>query len=411
MADVKFPTYWHRFMDEFVPAWVKRQYSPRPSWKDKPFTRDDSIFFGKGVVELSELFTDERPSKIPAYFRHERFRSAYLLYFLPLQAAKFIALFNLYRPILASLPREELHVADLGAGPGTASVALLLSLMDSKLALPKKIVFHWWDTQEPILQDGKQLLQDFAETQPMLKGRIEVRLNTSSWEAAAEGTQRFDLILVGNVLNEGRSVTPSIRKTQGRWNEALELEETSSTHLPPPTDPRFELFAKLRERVGAGGILIVEPAFHGAAQTLSRIRNGLAQAHEGPGIPWWGPCLHAGACPMARGRDWCHFSIPVEIPGRWFKSFSLRLGSERHWLKYSYLWLKPLQGAKEIPAPPADTRLVLTDSLRRKGSKVAMVLLCEPDTPRRVSFPDRLKVGRGDWVRTQGNQITSFRQK
>ncbi len=391
-------------MDEFVPGWVKRQYSPRASWKDKPFTREDSIFFGKGIVELSELFTDERPTQIPAYFRHERFRSAYLLYFLPLQSAKFVALFNQYRPLLAALPREELHVADLGAGPGTASIALLLSLMDSKLPFPKKLVFHWWDSQEPILRDGKQLLQDFAESQPGLQGRLEIRLNVGTWENAVEkSSQRFDLVLMGNVLNEGRSPRAGARKALGRWTEVENHQEEESRL---PIDARFEIFAKLRERVGAGGILIIEPAFRGAAQALSRIRNGLSQLNETKSTPWWGPCLHSGACPMAGGRDWCHFSVPVEVPGRWFRSFSVRLGSERHWLKYSYLWIKPLTGGAELPALPSDVRLVLTDSLRKKGSSVAMALLCEPQMTRRVNFADRLRIGRGDLVRLDGSRIT-----
>ncbi len=397
-------------MDEFVPTWVKRQYSPRENWKNKPFTRDDSVFFGKGVLELSELFTGERSARSPAYFRHERFRSAYLLYFLPLQAAKFVALFGQYRQVLASLPRTEINVADLGAGPGTASIALLLSLLDHKDALPTKIVFHWWDAQEPMLREGKKLLEDFAEDHPLLKGRIEIRLNVAAWENAAENSKlRFDLVLVGNVLNEGRSPSQEVRKARGRWNELADLQEDSAEPLEvaTPVDSRFELFEELRERTGAGGILIIEPAFMGSSQALSRIRNGISEAHPGI-VSWWGPCLHGAACPLARGRDWCHFSIPVEIPGRWFKSFSIRLGSERQWLKYSYLWIKPLKGARELPVPPPTTRVVVTDSLRRKGGELATVLLCEPKIARRVSLPGSSRIGRGDWVTLQGGQVRGF---
>ena len=69
----------------------------------------------------------------------------------------------------------------------------------------------------------------------------------------------------------------------------------------------------------------------------------------------WGPCLHAGRCPLAAGRDWCHFSVPVEVPGRWFKYFSRGLSSERQWMKFTYLWLA-------APGSPART---LSSGIRR----------------------------------------------
>src|SRR5688500_7744702 len=91
-----FPASWTWLVDEAGPALVKSRYSPRESWKTKPFTPDDARFFFRGVSELSELFTEERPREMPAYFQHPKFRSSYLLYFLPLQAAKFLSIFRLH---------------------------------------------------------------------------------------------------------------------------------------------------------------------------------------------------------------------------------------------------------------------------------------------------------------------------
>src|SRR4051812_38508454 len=81
-----FPPAWLWLIDEAIPQLVKDEYSPRESWKGKPFTKEDARFFFKGIHELSELFTEERPKGMPPYFRHPKYRSAYLLYFLPLQA-------------------------------------------------------------------------------------------------------------------------------------------------------------------------------------------------------------------------------------------------------------------------------------------------------------------------------------
>jgi len=90
------PVSWSWFADEALPTWVKKKYSPKESWKDKPFSKEDSHFFFKGIEELSLLFTEERSKNLPPYFQHPKYRSSYLLYFLPLQAAKFSTLFQLH---------------------------------------------------------------------------------------------------------------------------------------------------------------------------------------------------------------------------------------------------------------------------------------------------------------------------
>jgi hypothetical protein len=158
----------------------------------------------------------------------------------------------------------------------------------------------------------------------------------------------------------------------------------------------------LLKKTGQGGLLILEPALPKAAQNLSWLRNELADPKRPPSapLPWFGPCLHAGVCPLSHGRDWCHFSVPATIPGRWFRSFSVRLGSERQWLKYSYLWLRSADGEalpRERPVDPR-SRLVITDSLRRKDSDLLMVLLCEPEKPRRITRSVRDRIGRGDII-------------
>src|SRR4051812_34705206 len=122
-------TLWGDFFDSAVPAWVKERYSPDARWKDKPFTQKDARFFLRGVQELSERFTEGRSQTraLQSYFEHARFRSSYLLYFLPLQAKKFLALFEQYPQALVPLTESKhIRIADFGSGPGTATLALLL---------------------------------------------------------------------------------------------------------------------------------------------------------------------------------------------------------------------------------------------------------------------------------------------
>jgi hypothetical protein len=120
----------------------------------------------------------------------------------------------------------------------------------------------------------------------------------------------------------------------------------------------------------------------------------------------WGPCLHAEKCPLAEGRDWCHFSVPVQIPGQWFRQISEGLSSERQWVKFSYLWLSSQD--RRAPLPSREVRLVVSDPLRphsgpesqKTRGQTEFVLLCEPERPGRLAVPRGQKLRRGDLVRT-----------
>jgi hypothetical protein len=366
-----FPAAWPWLADEAIPAWVKSRYSPRESWKGKPFGPPDAAFFSRGIRELSELFTDERPGRLPDYFLQPRFRSSYLLYFLPLQAAKFLTLFHLHSEAIDAALRHGrktgvLRLLDLGSGPGTASIALLLELLDRKTreAPVPEIELHWFDTNAKILKDGEALVELIASHFPGLRGKVRVHAQAEPWWKAA-GLVRapVSLTLVGHVLNE---TSGDIETTARRLEEVLALAE-------------------------GGGALIVEPAARRPSQQLSKVRDELLE-HEPR--TFWGPCLHAERCPLASGRDWCHFSLPVEIPGRWFRTFSKAIGSERHWLKFSYLWLA---SAAYKPKPlRAGLRRVISDPLRGPGG--ASVLLCEPERPGRMKVGPDSRVRRGDLV-------------
>lgn len=373
-----FPPAWLWLVDEAIPLWVKKNYSPRESWKDKPFSTEDGQFFLRGIHELSDLFTDERPKGMPAYFQHPKYRSSYLLYFLPLQAAKFLTLFQLHpAAVEAALSHAKktgvLRIADLGAGPGTASIALLLYI----LGLPREagetlpaIEMDWFDTNEDIMLDGKNLVEQFASSFPKLRGKVQLRLHTSPWWKAPDAfPAETSLVFVGHVFNESTA----------------------------PKTGAEAFWPALMEKAGGGGVLLVEPAARRSSQVLSQLRDGLFESGLIPedATRMWGPCLHAQACPLSQGRDWCHFSSPITIPGKWFRTFSKSLSSERHWAKYSYLWFS----SAEYPSPKPHPRMrrVISDPLSQ-GSQ-ATLLLCEPETAGRISLPAEQGVGRGDMIR------------
>jgi hypothetical protein len=94
--------------------------------------------------------------------------------------------------------------------------------------------------------------------------------------------------------------------------------------------------------------------------------------------------------------------VKREIPGQWFKKFSRKLGSEREWVKFSYLWIRSPQAVetlkKKSPARESSIRLVVSDAIQRPGERTPFVLVCEPGTPNRVPTDYRARLSRGDVI-------------
>jgi ribosomal protein RSM22 (predicted rRNA methylase) len=342
------PHSWNWIFEDFVPNWVKKQYPPSKG-KDRPFNKFDVNFYSRGVLELSDMFTEDRPKKLPAYFQHPKFRSSYLLYFLQFQAAKFLTLFRSHPDAMdAALKHAEkvgkIRILDYGSGPGTASLALVIWLQnhahEKKFVLPP-IEFEWVDMQYKMMDEGRKLISAICDHYPQLRGKVTISISERDL-----GREPYSLILMGNVLNE--------------------MPNFSS-------EKAFIFWEKIFKRSQGGGILIVEPAIKKASQSLSFFRDVLIEKKWVTSI--WGPCLHVGRCPLTLGRDWCHFSFPIRIPGSIFQEFSKTLGSIRNWLKFSYLWM----ASEEFPAtkPAADQRRVVSDPIMSSGRKT--VLLCEPN--------------------------------
>ena len=361
-----FPKGWESFFDEQVPLLVKQLYSQKEQWKNKSFSEKDIRFFSRGIIELSNLFSVEDIRKMPGYLSHPRFRSAYLLYFLPLQAAKFLMLFELHHNAMKAAIKHghesgTLRLIDIGAGPGTASIAFLFWLAGLNCKCCKslqRIELVWIDTSRAIMQDGIALVELFKKNHPEIKFEISVSTHTVHAEKARSLIGKNNsLVILGHVLNEGRHSR--------------------------------EFLSEIHDSCHGGGTLIVEPASKSNSQYLSKLRN------ETLPKPLWGPCLHAAICPLTMGRDWCHFSIPAKIPGKNFSSLSRMLGSERNWLKFSYIWLAARGTSTRDNALPdrASYRRVVSDPI--KSHNGLHILLCEPDRVKHMPIQRNTNAARG----------------
>ncbi len=322
---VQFPKTWKWFMDQRLTQWVKDQYSPKESWKGKPFNEDDAHFFFKGIDELSEIFTQDRGRALSRYFEHPRFRSGYLLYFLPLQAAKFVAVFDRHRAFLleavkAAAQKGSLSVVDLGAGPLTASIALVMWLFENVEELPE-IHITAVDSQPIVLREGAELLQALGDGFPKLRGKVRTTVQTARWQdwakAHARAPESADLYLLGHVLNEGRD------------------------HQP-------EGIASLIEKNPRAGILAIEPAAKNTSQSLSQLRDLLLEEY---------PVSPVGALSASR-------ALPARL-GRRLVSFFVSGRNSRR------LVCQVLQGPR-LRAPVAQALLSLDCRLRiREGHRGA----------------------------------------
>jgi hypothetical protein len=374
-----FPASWTKVLDEVIPSFVKERFSPNESWKDKEFDADDVNFFAKGVVELSEFFTEDRTeSKLPNYFTTKTFRSSYFLYFFALQGAKFLTIFDRYPEAIRAMLDEAsetgvLRIVDVGAGPGTASLALLVYLLDGmrdpktlKLTLPFKIEIVWIDHNETILKDGEMLLNRILAHFPWVDGDVQLKTEARSWwKHGKEFNFEASLVLFGNVLNE-----------------------TSN-------DPRVFLhgLAPFFANPKGAGVLMLEPAHRSAAHRLSQIRDELVLRDQP--FPLWGPCLHTLKCPLAEGRDYCHFSVPAKLPGAFFRKFSIKLGGVRDWLKFSFVWVASLDSVKAAKPPKGLVRIV-SDPLKTPQGSTNQV--CRPERVQYMPTPYK-PIFRGDVIR------------
>ena len=127
--------------------------------------------------------------------------------------------------------------------------------------------------------------------------------------------------------------------------------------------------------------------------TLRQIRNEL-MPHR-----LWGPCLHEGKCPLAEGRDWCHFSVPAELPGTFFKKFSIKLGSKREWLKFSFIWVAENfeKDKKLILSEQTQPKIVRVVSDPMRTPRGNQNQLCSPGTISWIKTPTR-PLYRGDVI-------------
>jgi hypothetical protein len=274
----------------------------------------------KAVAELHALFTTDRGKRDRKYLDRPHIVAAYEALYAPRNAAKIAHL------VAETVPGDgPIRVLDLGSGPlvGVLGAACARSLGPS-VAM---------DVSKGALRRGEALLE-------RLGWGGSVRTVAGDLRRPWGLTERFDLVVLANVLNE-------LGDPRRGGETRLRVVEQALSALDE-----------------GGVVLILEPATRVHGRALMRIRDELAGE-----VPIAAPCAGAEACPLLKRRgDWCHAERPAPRVAEVDK-LARKAGIQPGPLKMSYLAL----GGQ----PPGAGLRVIGGMMRARGAE--MRYACGPD--------------------------------
>jgi ribosomal protein RSM22 (predicted rRNA methylase) len=303
-----------------------------------------SVPRGAQIAALRQLFalftTERRTLRRYRYLDVPRLRLAYLRYHLPLNTVRSLCVL---RDLLSIDPAvaELAHVFDLGAGPGSSTLATYLTLEE---ATQREYVLA--DHSRSGLRAARQLLCASAAAlgrAPPRTRTLEIRL------PALPDVPGPALVWLSMVLNE--------LDAPGR--RGLDLER---------------LFADLARKLPAGSVVaIVEPALRAPGRRLLELHSFLLESGDWQVLA---PCTHQAPCPLlrARGRPWCHFHFAWQA-GRVVEEVARPLGlpCDRASLAYLVLRRGPTSRSSAPPHPESLAR-VISDPMRVRGDKLGVYI-------------------------------------
>ncbi len=305
-------------------SFEKYRYFNRDSffsfWQNSVFGEDD---FGKleGTKKRSESdkmrdriknlwlsFNEDRDEFRKKYSGTKKFIKAYISsFYLPNIQRVFSILTqkqNLNELVKSYNNSEDIFtVLDFGAGPMSASVALIAALDFAGIELTsKKIKLLTVERSSQMIAFGLELFKSGFPSGPTTEH--------GNFTSPLKVTDKCDIILCANVFNE---IPEKHRLTN------LETLLTLSK----------------------GCMLITEPGQDVHSKALSSLRNTIIEKNTFQ-LSIISPCTHSGMCPLSAGSertDWCWFSTPWRVPEP--AAFVDRItGLDHRQLNYSYLFFK-----------------------------------------------------------------------
>lgn len=324
---------------------------------------------GPAVVALSKGLTRDRALLGSRYLDARDVGVAYLLYFVPINAARSQRLLRLaLEPFQQRLSEERLQaggtptehvlrVTDLGCGPGTQLLALLTVLIEmqkkvqnsvqmegaSAPGLPKiRLIYRAVDHSPSALERLASLLKR-ARKKGLIPPSLTLELScvrAGLEQKEALPTEKQSLFLMGYSLNELTAQSTAV-DTVG----ASQVAESYVAELGGWLEPD-------------GHLLMLEPALQETAFVLQTLRDLLVTG----GWRVVSPCTHTAPCPLngpnRPPRQWCHQELHWERPPL-IAALDRVTGLDKEHPAFSHLLLQP--------APLADTSSPSTVSTVSRG--------------------------------------------
>jgi ribosomal protein RSM22 (predicted rRNA methylase) len=214
------------------------------------------------------------------------------------------------------------RVLDLGAGPGTMTLAAMEYL--NRLMPQPELQFYAVDSSREMLKTSRELFHCVRERLGMEKRRAGLKTRVASLPEFLrrpppdpELSSPFDIIVLANV-----------------WNE---LVDSGQVAHPAQGALISGLLDRLQEH---GALILIEPALRETSRTLHLLHNAVLE--QIPAANVFAPCVHQHACPcVAAGneKDWCHTEFEWR-PTRQVAGIDERIGNRKDALKFSYLVLR-----------------------------------------------------------------------
>jgi len=342
----------------------------------------------RAVARLSELYTRERADLRHNLLQEPGLRLAYLAYFLPSNFLKINTILEeiWLHPRVKTLLPQRLRILDLGCGPGTQLLGCL-DFLSQQLKLPENIECVGVDSLESNLQDARYLFD-----------RLAAELFTRAAQTAST-REHMELPNASALPEARRDRTPwSLETYRGDVSRPLKLKDTTPFDLIIMGNVLNELFPgdeqriqKRSRRIAAliqdwlapnGFVILMEPALRETSRDLLHLRDRLLDMLP---LTVYSPCVHSHPCPaVAPGctSDWCHEDHAWETPS-WIRRIDERTGLRKSSLKFSYVVFNRMGLSirdaalgvtpSDAPTLPVQNQLwrVVSETLEERGKAAA----------------------------------------
>ena len=284
----------------------------------------------EGLKKLEKGFINGMSSLGTDYMSRHNLLTSYVLYYFPKNLLKIHPILNeLYKVDKNAFDCDRVvEILDLGAGPGTLFFGWLTYMKDNNIPLPKRFNVTAVDRGRDCLDFYKQLFRRVCNKTQYNIFTLQRNLLDVQNLGFLRGRKRFDIILIGNLLNE-------------LYHEA--------------ENPSAMIIDFLHKKLREGGYIIwIEPADRRSSRRLLTMRDLILKTDNTFSVI--APCTRQEYCPalyksnhaipeaispdIKSARDnWCHHEI-LWTPPDYLPQLAQELGLHYGTLKFSYLVLK-----------------------------------------------------------------------